>query len=156
MIQKLSVLLLVGLIAVGCRRLPPPPDGLPPLYPCKITVTFGGEAIEGVAVTLIPEDPAVKWRSGGRTDANGMVELKTSFAYSGVPEGSFRVGFDKTEDSVGKTLEEMMPISLFPVKYRPERTKETIEVKPEKNEFVFILDGGRERLPVSNASSSKR
>lgn len=157
MVRKLSLLLLVGLTVLGCRRLPPPPEGLPELHPCKITVTFGGEAIEGVAVTLIPEDPTVKWRSGGRTDDKGTVQMKTSFAYAGVPVGTYRVGFDKTEDNpvkVAKTVKDMTPFSVFPLKYRPDNTKEKIEVKPGKNEFNFTLDGGREQLPVPKIPAS--
>lgn len=152
------VVCIVCVVLSGCKRLPPPPEGLPELHPCKIAVTFGGEAIEGVAVTLIPEDPAVKWRSGGRTDRDGVVELKTSFAYAGVPVGKYRVGFDKTEHNPAKqakTVKDMTGFSVFPIKYRPDATQETIEVVPGKNEFVFTLDGGREQLPIPKVNVSE-
>jgi hypothetical protein len=142
------LILLICFVVQGCRRLPPPPEGLPQLYPCKISVTFGGEKIEGVTVSLVSKDPNFKWRSGGKTDKNGVAELRTSFAYLGVPEGIFTVAFSKTKDGPGgNTLEEMALISLIPLKYSAEQSKETVEIKSGKNEFSFTLEGGEERLP---------
>ncbi|MDR0391003.1 MAG: hypothetical protein LBH59_03775 [Planctomycetaceae bacterium] len=132
----------------GCKRLPPPPEGLPKLYPCKITVTFGGEAIEGVRISLVSTEPNYKWKSGGSTNKNGVAEMRTSFAYSGVPSGKFTIAFDKIEDSFGDTVETMTPMSLIPLKYRPDKSTEIVEIKEGKNEFTFTLDGGKERLPV--------
>jgi hypothetical protein len=112
-------------------------------------VTFGGEKIEGVTVSLVSNDPNFKWRSGGKTDKDGIAELRTSFAYSGVPEGTFTIAFFKTKDAPGgNTLEEMTPISLIPLKYSADQSKEIVEIKPSKNEFSFVLDGGEERLPL--------
>jgi hypothetical protein len=142
------LILLICFTANACRRLPPPPEGLPQLYPCKITVTFGGEKIEGVTVSLMPTDPSFKWKSGGKTNKDGVAELRTSFAYPGVPEGTFIVAFDKIEDSYGDTIETTTPFSLFPLKYRPEQSTEVVEIKKGKNEFTFTLDGGKERLPI--------
>jgi hypothetical protein len=143
------LILLVCFVGQSCRRLPPPPEGLPQLYPCKISVTFGGEKIEDVTVSLVPKDPNVKWRSGGKTDENGVAELRTSFAYKGAPEGVFTVAFSKTKDGPGgNTLEEMAMISLIPLKYSAGQSKETVEIKSSgKNEFSFELEGGEERLP---------
>lgn len=147
-----SVLLACIAVSVGCRRLPPPPEGLPPLHPCTISVTFGGEAIQGVNISLVPKDSNSKWKSGGKTDESGKAVLRTSFAYPGAPEGVYTVGFDITKESHGDTAETMAPISLIPLKYRPDRSSETVEVKPGKNEFSFTLEGGEERLPVSKDS----
>ncbi|MDR1483220.1 MAG: hypothetical protein LBT09_00190 [Planctomycetaceae bacterium] len=143
------LILLICFIADGCRRLPPPPEGLPKLYPCKVSVTFGGEKMEGVTVSLISKVPNFKWKSGGITDKNGVAELRTSFAYSGAPEGIFTVAFSKTQDPPGgNTLEAMTPTSLIPLKYSADQSKETVEIKPGKNEFSFTLDGGAERFPL--------
>ena len=120
------VFLMIALAFAGCRRLPPPPDGLPPLHPCKITVTFGGTAIEGITVSLVSTEPGYKWKSGGVTDAKGIAEIRTSFAYPGAPEGTFTVGFVKIMESVehARTVAEMSPMSAIPLKYAPEKSEE--------------------------------
>jgi hypothetical protein len=151
--SRVFVILLLCFFVTGCRRLPPVPDDLPQLYPCKITATFGGEAIEGVRISLISTESGYKWKSGGRTDKNGTAEIKTSFAYSGAPKGKFIVAFDKTEESHGDTIEEMTPISLIPVKYRPDQSTEVVEINEGKNEFTLTLDGGKERLPVPKGNN---
>lgn len=148
MYYRVVVILLLYFLTTGCSRLPPAPEGLPKLYPCKIKVTFGGETIEGVRVSLISTDPNYKWKSGGSTNKKGVAEIQTSFAYPGVPKGRFTIAFDKIEDCLGNTLEEMTPISLIPLKYRPDKSTEVVEIKEGKNEFTFTLDGGQERLPV--------
>jgi hypothetical protein len=148
MYSRVITILLLCFLAIGCNRLPPKPEGLPLLYPCKITVTFGGETIDGVRVSLVSTDPDCKWKSGGSTNKNGVAEIRTSFAYPGAPKGKFTIAFDKIEDCFGNTLEEMTPISLIPLKYRPDKSTEIVEIKEGKNEFTFTLDGGKERLPI--------
>ncbi|MDR1962638.1 MAG: hypothetical protein LBQ50_02545 [Planctomycetaceae bacterium] len=129
----------------GCgQRLPPPPEGLPVLYPCIVSVTFGGEMIEGVNVGLKSVDSNFKWQSGGKTNANGIATLKTSFAYDGVPEGKFVISFTKLEERDGVTVATMAPYSVIPLKYGQKQSKEVIEILPQKNEFTFTLDGGGE------------
>ncbi|MDR0611555.1 MAG: hypothetical protein LBG58_15715 [Planctomycetaceae bacterium] len=143
------LILSICFVAAGCRRLPPVPEGLPKLYPCKISVTFGGEKMENVTVSLVSKDPNFRWKSGGKTDKNGVAELRTSFAYPGVPEGIFTVSFSKTQDPPGgNTLEAMTPTSLIPLKYTADQSTETVEIKPGKNDFSFTLDGGKERFPL--------
>jgi hypothetical protein len=141
-------ILFLCFLGTGCKKLPPPPEGLPKLYPCIITVTFGGEAIEGVRVSLTSAESNYKWKSGGSTDKNGVAEIRTSFAYPGAPRGKFILAFDKIEDCLGNTLEEMTPISLIPLKYGLNKSAEIVEIKEGKNEFTFTLDGGKERLPL--------
>lgn len=137
----------------GCKRLPPRPEGMPELYPCTMHVTFGGEIVEGVRVGLISDDPALKkWRAGGVTDAEGNVVIKTAAYYDGAAAGTFKLSFSKSEDRLGDTLEEMQPLSLIPLKYLPVNTKLTVEIKPEKNEFVYELDGGQEVFLVPKGS----
>lgn len=150
------VILSLNFCVIGCNRLPPPPEGLPKLYPCKITVTFGGEIIEGINVSLKSSDPNFKWTSGGITDKNGVAEIRTAFAYPGAPEGNFIVSFNKVKEergykknkSDGTPIITLKPISVIPLKYIPGKSTETVEIKKGKNEFTFTLDGGQERLPM--------
>ena len=143
------VLLLFALLLVSaCQRLPDRPADLPELHPCTVSVTFGGEAIEGVTVSLVSDIQGYKWKAGGKTDEKGIVKLKTAFAYPGVPVGTFKVSFSKMEERVGNTLEEMSPRSFIPLKYGAGKSEEVVEVKPGKNNFTFTLDGGEEIFPV--------
>ena len=142
-LPRIAVLAAI-LIETGCQRLPDPPEGFPQLYPCTITATFGGEAIEGVNVSMKSEDPTIKWQSGGKTDAKGIAKMKTSFAYDGVPIGKFVVSFEKLQQREGNTIQDMASLSLIPLKYGPGKSKVIVEVKPEKTRFTFALDGGQE------------
>ncbi|MBQ9372975.1 MAG: hypothetical protein IJM30_00940 [Thermoguttaceae bacterium] len=156
-VKRSGVALLAALVVFlaqsGCNRLPPKPEGLPELYPCVVTATFGGKPVEGVRVALTSTDPGSrKWRSGGATDAKGRCVVKTAFYYKGAPEGAFKISFAKTEEQLGDTIEEMQPLSLIPIKYSPMKSTLTVEVKREKNEFSFELDGGEERFPIPKGS----
>jgi hypothetical protein len=142
-IMLFSVLATVG---CSCRRLPPPPDGLPELHPCKITVTFGGQVIEGINVSLASIDPKNKWKAGGRTDKNGVAEMRTSFAFSGAPLGQFKASFDKIREEPIENGNAVIYISFIPIKYGRNKTTEIIEIKEGKNEFTFTYDGGEERV----------
>lgn len=134
---------------VGCRRTPPRPEGLPELYPCEICATFDGKTIEGVQVALIPETSvSKKWRAGGATDEKGVAKMRTSFCYEGVPAGSYRLSFSKLQERWGDELDEMTPLSSIPLKYGPEASEISVEIKSEKNRFSFDLDGGEELVPV--------
>ncbi|MDR0335770.1 MAG: hypothetical protein LBI18_01630 [Planctomycetaceae bacterium] len=133
----LSLLVFVFL-AVGCHRKPTRPADLPELTPCTISVTFGGEVIEGVGIILIPEDTQInKWRAGGKTDNEGRATMITSSVFDGVVPGNYVVSFKKLDKPVG--MQE--PPSLIPKKYLPNQSKETITVTKEQKEYVFELEG---------------
>ena len=142
------LLLFASLLVSGCQRLPDRPADLPELHPCTITVTFGGEAIEDVTVSLISDVQGYKWKAGGTTDKKGVVKLKTAFAYPGVPVGTYKVSFSKMEERVGNTLAEMSPRSFIPLKYGAGKSEEIVEINSGKNNFTFALDGGEEIFPV--------
>jgi hypothetical protein len=143
--HHLLLLLLIPSI-IGCSRLERP-NGLPELYPCSISATFGGQIIENVSVQLKPAAPENKWGAGGKTDAKGVAVMNTAVGFDGVPEGKYIISFTKTEARSGFTVAEMMPKSLIPLKYSPLKSKEAIEVKPEENVFTFALDAGEEITP---------
>lgn len=151
-----ALLVVVATCALGCKRLPDRPEDLPKLYPIEIVATFGGEPIEGVTVGMTSTDPALKkWRSGGQTDAEGRVVVRTGMYFEGAPEGEFKLSFQKLQERVGDTLEDMQPLSLIPLKYSPARTELTVEVKPnpKKTELVFELDGGEEVVAVPKGAT---
>ncbi|GHT30447.1 hypothetical protein FACS1894214_0330 [Planctomycetales bacterium] len=122
----------------GCHRGPKRPADLPALTPCVISVTFGGEIMDGVGVLLTPEDKQVnKWSAGGKTNAEGKATMITSSVFEGVVPGHYIVSFKKS----GKPIDMNEPPSLLPKKYALGQSKETISVTKEKSEYVFELDG---------------
>jgi hypothetical protein len=153
MTKKIIVLLLlsVTLTNISCsyQRKLERPEGLPELYPCSISVTFGGNAIEGVKVSLTPVDGDMKWKPSGLTDKNGTAKLDTSYGFEGVPVGLYTISFSKiihTADDSDPSIPENK--SLIPLKYKQGNFSEKIEIKAEeKNEFSFVLDAGEEFVP---------
>jgi len=144
--SDLAILMTVLLSAVwlsGCgQRLPGRPSGLPVTTPCTLTVTFGGVAVENVAVLFTPNDKSRHWYAGGKTDQKGTVLMKTGGHYDGVIPGEYTVSFQKT----GRVEldEHDMPVrshSLIPIKYAVGQSKEIIIVTKEQSVYVFELDG---------------
>ena len=86
-------------------------------------------------------------------DAEGKLTVKTGFYYEGAPSGEYRISFAKLQERWGDTLEEMQPLSLIPLKYGPQKSDLTVEVKPEKNEITLELDGGEEIVPVPKGAT---
>jgi len=80
----------------GCGKAPRP-DGFPDIFPCKITITQGGQPLNDALVRLMPEGNAFQWTISGKTDANGVTNISTHTNYPGVPEGTFKVCVSKTE-----------------------------------------------------------
>jgi len=88
--------LLVLLIAViGCSGAPRP-AGLPKLYPVTLTIQQEGQPLSGTMVQLVPQNPS-QWGSGGTTDAQGRVNIRTHGQYDGAPEGTYAVVLTKQE-----------------------------------------------------------
>ncbi len=140
--RKFLVTLLI-FVFVGCQRLPERPDGMPELTPCMISVTFGGERLSGVGVTLQPKDSTTnRWLAGGQTDADGRAVLKTAAHYKGVVPGEYSVMFQKfAEPELGKDGMPLPAKPLIPLKYSVGKTLEQITVTKDKAEYSFVLDG---------------
>jgi len=143
-----AILALVS--AFGCG--PKKPDGMPPLYPCELTFVQGTTPVEGVLVNLYPEDGSdSRWRSGGTTDANGKIELRTLAQYKGVPEGSYKVtayktligdGPEITEEQIksGNTNFVAKSTRYVDAKFEfPDQTPLRLTVKAGKNAETFDL-----------------
>jgi hypothetical protein len=81
--------LMVLLTIVGCSEKLP--DGMPKLIKVSLTFKQEGKPLSGATVSLVSEDPAIKWTVGGSTNNNGVVILKTHGIYTGVPEGEYKI-----------------------------------------------------------------
>ena len=131
-------ILLVFVITTGCSRAPKRPADMPKPTPCMITVTFGGEVMEGVSVYLTPEDKQVnKWGAAGLTDAKGRAILKTNSVFDGAIPGNYVISFRKLAESVNMNT----PPSLIPEKYTLGKSTKKIVVAKEQTNYVFELEG---------------
>ncbi|MDR1960491.1 MAG: hypothetical protein LBQ54_15885 [Planctomycetaceae bacterium] len=145
----LVLLFFVTAACVSCSRRPKleRPDGLPKLHPCSVTVTFGGHAMEGILVTLIPEDGS-KWQPNATTDNEGTATPNASFGFKGAPAGKYTVAFTYVTDN--PDYDERNPksrrfLSLIPLKYGRDQSTEKLEIKAgEKNRFSYELEAGEE------------
>ena len=87
----------IALFLSGCggEKLPP---GMPKLYPATVTVTQDGNPLAGAEVILINVEPSERnWSTGGTTDANGVIRLRTLGRYTGAPIGTYLVAVSKIE-----------------------------------------------------------
>lgn len=140
--QQLRSLLIMFVLLAGCRTSVPRPEGMPPLTPCNVVVTFGGEVIENVGVLLRAKDSEHRWGAGGRTDASGRAVLKTAGAFEGVVPGEYVISFSKRVTRSDGTMGG--EYSLIPMKYAPGKSTETILVTENQELYHFKLDGGSE------------
>ena len=139
----LCAILLCAVFLCGCgQRLPDRPSGMPDTTPCTLTVTFGGEKIEDVAVLFTPKNKSQRWYAGGTTDVDGKVVMKTGGYYDGVIPGEYTVSFQKTGQVELDKYD--MPIrshSVIPLQYTAGLSKETITITKEQSAWVLELDG---------------
>jgi len=98
-IRTFIISLLAVCIFVGCGG-PPRPAGMPPLFPCEITITQEGQPLENAFVQLVPEDGSSGWSIAGHTNANGVARILTHAQFPGAPEGTFKVLVSKTEHTL--------------------------------------------------------
>lgn len=81
---------------VGCGG-PKKPADLPDLYPVKITVIQDGKPLEGASVMLNDPELKVRFTMGGKTNAQGVAEIKTDAQFPGAPVGKFKVTVAKED-----------------------------------------------------------
>lgn len=102
-IVLLSMVASLLTFAVGCgQKLPP---GMPKLYKTTIVIMQDGKPLPEANVVVVHEDfTSNPWTSGGVTDSEGKVLLKTEGQYVGVPQGNYLVAVSKVEGPPGLEL----------------------------------------------------
>ncbi|MDR1960564.1 MAG: hypothetical protein LBQ54_16255 [Planctomycetaceae bacterium] len=83
----------------GCG--PSKPEGIPDLYPVKVTVKNGETPVTGAKVTLTTANAQGSWSTFGETDALGDAVIQTlqgSWVNNGVPAGDYIVYIIKMPD----------------------------------------------------------
>jgi len=157
---------IVILIQGGCGG-PQRPDGMPPLYPCSITIIQDGAPLEGAIVSLLSQSGDGKWSSSAQTDEKGVAKLITYGQFHGAPEGSYHVTVSKrvsdgdppkpNVDESGRVLglptapPVISYIELVAMEYTSSKTTPlTLEVKPAKKGNDQTFDVGKAVQVKSN------
>ncbi len=71
---------------------------MPDLYPCTVTLSQGGEPLEGALIHCQSDDPKlIRWAVTGQTDAKGVAKIFTMGKYEGAPAGTYAVVVVKEE-----------------------------------------------------------
>ena len=137
--KKIAIIFSVFAVAVlvltaGCgQKLP---AGMPTLYPVTLTVTSGGQPVEGANVTVTLSGGTFNWPIAGTTEANGKVALMTNGQYVGAPEGDFVVCVRKVRYVEGPTK----TTTEEPFEYG-EKLEWLKKVQDEREEYLL---GGQE------------
>jgi hypothetical protein len=126
--------------SAGCFGSLTKPAELPQLHPLTLTITQDGQPLAEAIVSLKPQDDANKWATGGVSDAQGIVKVKTAGNFPGAPEGKYKVTVIKTEMELQGSA--MVDISVVDKKLiNPTTTTLEVEVTSGKNEVT--LDVGK-------------
>ncbi|WP_417737567.1 carboxypeptidase-like regulatory domain-containing protein [Rosistilla oblonga] len=92
--------LCVGMLVVGCGST----EQLLDVVPASGKVTVDGKPVEGISVSLLPQD-GVPGRGGyGVTDATGAFTVTSVEGQDGVAEGKYKVVFQKLTQPDGSPI----------------------------------------------------
>ena len=107
--------------AVGCSKQKLP-DGMPELVSFTLTVTQGGQPLEGAAVTL--KSDAHTYVVTGLTDGKGVVDMKTSGDYAGAPAGDYKATVTKKVTTPSAFGDQAPPSDKEAAEWQANRQKE--------------------------------
>jgi hypothetical protein len=96
-----------------------------------------GKPLEGALVSCMPEGNE-KWFSGGITNAEGQVLLRTKGRYNGIPLGQFKVIVIKTVQTDDSTPEKNRAVRIVHSQFENQTTTPltcTIEKNTQSVEF---------------------
>jgi hypothetical protein len=88
-----STMLLSCFVFSGCKQQLP--KGMPPLYPCTITLIQDEKPLAHAAVRFHPTDPENFWALAGVSNPQGVIEMTTNGPYKGVPAGVYKITVEK-------------------------------------------------------------
>jgi hypothetical protein len=95
------VCLLIFLTSCGGE---PRPKDMPALHSTTVTITQDGSPLADAVVTFVSGDSSTsKWAVGGRTDSQGVCNVKTQGTFAGAPVGKYKVCVTKIEETESQT-----------------------------------------------------
>jgi len=139
------IVLLVTTVIYGCRssnRV----QGLPALYPCRLTLIQDGKPLADASVQLYAEEESI-WPVTGLSDASGTAILVTYGQFPGVPLGKYQIVVKKTRsDRTGGDNEYSSGItkvySLIEIEHIKKDTTK-LEITIEKGQNSLTIDVGK-------------
>ena len=130
---------------------------MPPLHPCRITITQEDKPLASATVRLYATGTGAKWHCSGTTDANGVADLMTQGQFRGVPEGTYKIAVQKEEVVSLATPEQLAAIEKAktenPKWYDPPNIKQEIWQLVEKN--YTLADSTTLEITVSKGQNSE-
>ncbi|MDR0705339.1 MAG: hypothetical protein LBF88_10175 [Planctomycetaceae bacterium] len=139
-----SIILLVCFSIAGCKqRLP---EGMPPLYPCTITLIQDGKPLDLASVSFYASDTENFWALAGTSNDQGVIEMTTNGPYKGVPAGVYKITVEKVKSEDIDVNRYCMVSLVDPQFGKRETTPIQIEIKPSKKKGVNdqTIDLGKE------------
>jgi hypothetical protein len=138
-----SMMLLVCFSISGCQEKLP--KGMPPLYPCTITLIQDGKPLEHASVFFHASEENF-WSLAGTSNIQGVIEMTTNGPYKGVPAGVYKITVEKvTSEDVDANR--YCVVSLVDPQFGTQKTTPVqIEIKPSKKKGVNdqTIDLGKE------------
>jgi hypothetical protein len=155
------VLLSISTVFLSNCKNPSVHEGLPALYPCKITIIQDRKPLEGATVSFRSEEGNIHWIISGLTNANGVAEMQTHMRYNGVPAGHYKVTVSKNiPESLNTDVSQMgkntdISASPIPITFRYINAKfDSFKTTPlEIN--VSKTEGDAETFDVGNPVKEK-
>jgi hypothetical protein len=155
-----STTLLVCFSVSGCKqRLP---EGMPPLYPCTITLIQDGKPLAHASVVFYPSDPENFWSLAGSSNTQGVIEMTTNGPYKGVPAGVYKIAVEKVSSEDVDANHYCVVNLVDPQFGKRETTPVQIEIKPSKTKGINdqTIDLGKENKnrmtpPMPKAKESR-
>jgi hypothetical protein len=133
----------VILLFSGCGQQLP--DGMPTLYPCKITLTQEGKPAVNASVILHPIVQGDKyWAISSFSDTNGVAVMSTNGKYKGVPAGTYKITVEKLQEEHLGAKGYYMVDFIDPQYRTPDKTPLEIEVAESRSKNVFSFELGKE------------
>ncbi|MDR3232866.1 MAG: hypothetical protein LBT46_04245 [Planctomycetaceae bacterium] len=133
---------LLLLVTAGCGQKYPP--GMPPLYPCQVTIVQEGKPVLNAKLVFHEtEQGTATWAVSSLTNTGGVANMSTNGPYAGVPAGTYKITVEKIEEV--QEAKGYYHVDLVDVQYRTaDTTPLQVEVTKRKKSNVFSFDVGAE------------
>lgn len=147
--SAIAAVLCLGLLSLGCGSAKQMLD----VVPASGKVTVDGKPVEGISVSLVPQDGVVGRGGYGVTDASGAFDVTSVEGQDGVAEGKYKVLFQKLAQPDGSPIPEganaadVGATNILPQSYNdPDVCTMFAIIKSDGNsEMEFDLDSKRKR-----------
>ncbi|MDO5581025.1 MAG: hypothetical protein Q4G69_07800 [Planctomycetia bacterium] len=125
-------LIVLWALCAGCG--PKLPDGLPSLVKVQALLTYDdGTPVDDAHLSFISQTGKNSWTFGGKTDAQGKLQLRTQGTYEGIPEGDYKV-------LIRKSIKEGIPEPPEPMDEESRNAYQKWSNSPNKEKVYSTVD----------------